>query len=207
VTTDNYKGGKSMNYCYIESLVQQAKGGDASAKEALALEFSPLIKSLSRKTFINSYEASDIKNECYRTLFKCVNLYNADSHRFVAYATNAIKNSVNHLIRVSVRRGGAEGPGALVLDGSLMHTLCENGESLEELAVIKSDRTKLKASMLILSIEEQELITYVYFKENSLKSYAELKGIGYSTAACKKTSILKKLKKALNMPCRNSYLN
>jgi DNA-directed RNA polymerase specialized sigma subunit len=106
-----------------------------------------------------------------------------------------------------VRRSGAEGPGALVLDGSLIHTLCEDRESLEELAVIKSDRTKLKASMLSLSIEEQKLITYVYFKENSLKSYADLKGISYSTAASKKTSILKKLKTALNMPCRNSYLN
>lgn len=99
-----------------------------------------------------------------------------------------------------MRRGSTEGPGALVLDGSLIHTVCEDSKSLEELAVIQSNRTKLKASTLSLSREEQELITYVYFKENSLKSYAELKGIGYSTAASKKTSILKKLKKGMAMP-------
>ncbi len=196
-----------MNYCHIEKLVLKAKGGDECAKEALANEFAPLIQSLSRRSFINSYEASDIKNECYRTLFKCVNLYSSDSHRFVAYATNAIKNSVNHLIRVSVRRGGAEGPEALVLDNSFIHTLYEDSGSLEELAFKRSDSTMLKASIKNLCREEQELITYVYFKENSLISYAKLKGISYSTAVSKKTRVLKKLKKNMDMPCRNSYLN
>ena len=65
-----------MNYSHIEKLMLQAKNGDALAKETLVVEFTPLIQNLSRKSFINSYEASDIKNEGYRTLFKCVNLYN-----------------------------------------------------------------------------------------------------------------------------------
>lgn len=95
-----------MNYPHIENLVLKAKDGDTPAKEALAFEFATLIQNLSRKTFVNSYEAFYIKNECYRTLYKRVNLYNADSHRFVAYATNAIKNTVNHLILVSEGRGG-----------------------------------------------------------------------------------------------------
>jgi RNA polymerase sigma factor (sigma-70 family) len=196
-----------MDYSHIENLVLKARCGDEAAKESLSLEFTPLIQNLSRKSFINSYENSDIKNECYRTLFKCVKLYNPESHRFVAYATNAIKNSVNYLIRVSVRRGSAEGPGALVLDDGLIHTLRENAESLEELVIKQVSKAKLKAAMKCLSLEEQELITYVYFEGTSLKGYSESKGIAYSSAASKKTGILKKLKKYIDMPNSKGYLN
>jgi RNA polymerase sigma factor (sigma-70 family) len=194
-------------YSHIEKLVVQAKEGDSKAKEALVLEFTPLIQNLSRKSFINSYEASDIKNECYRTLFKCVNLYNLENHRFVAYATNAIKNSVNHLIRVSVRRRGTEGAGTLTFDGCHINTLCLDMESIEDLVINQANRTKLKAAMKGLDIAEQELITYLYFKGYSVKKYSELKGISYSAASYKKTCVLKKLNKAMNAPCKNSYLN
>jgi RNA polymerase sigma factor (sigma-70 family) len=176
-------------------------------KKLWLLSLGRLYKTFRESLSYNSYEASDIKNECYRTLYKCVNLYKSDSHRFVAYATNAIKNAVNHLIRVSVRRRAAEGPGALMLDEGLIYTLCEEGESVEELIFIKSDRTSLKASMKSLSIEERELITYVYFKDNSLKNYAEHKGISYSAAVKGKSNILRKLKKALDVPCKKGYLN
>jgi DNA-directed RNA polymerase specialized sigma subunit len=109
----------------------------------------------------------------------------------VAYATNAIKNSVNHLIRVSVRRGSAEGPGALVLDGCLIHRICEDAESVDELVINKVSKAKLKTAMKRLTRVEQELITYVYFEEKSLKSYSEHKRIGYTTAVSKKKSVLK----------------
>lgn len=50
-----------MNYPHIENLVLKAKDGDTPAKEALAFEFATLIQNLSRKTFVNSYEAFYIK--------------------------------------------------------------------------------------------------------------------------------------------------
>jgi DNA-directed RNA polymerase specialized sigma subunit len=106
-----------------------------------------------------------------------------------------------------VRKGGVEGPGALILDDSLSSTFCEASESLEKLVINQANIAKLKAAMKNLSTDEKELITFVYFNGNTLKSYANLKSIGYSAAASKKTSILRKLKKALNMPSRKSYLN
>ncbi len=46
----------------------------------------------------------DLQHECYQSLFKCLSLYNLDKHRFVAYATNAIKNNMNDLIkRIKIR--------------------------------------------------------------------------------------------------------
>ncbi|SUY46965.1 RNA polymerase sigma factor, sigma-70 family [Clostridium putrefaciens] len=80
-----------MYYVKFENLVKLAKNGYLSAKEELSAEFTPFILNLSKKSFINSYEFEDIKNECYGTLFKCIKVYDCDKHRFVAYATNAIK--------------------------------------------------------------------------------------------------------------------
>ena len=86
-----------MNYDYIESLVRQSKDGDINSKEKLLEEFKPFIINISKRTFIYGYEFEDIINECYRILLKCISLYKIENHRFVAYATNGIKNNINDL--------------------------------------------------------------------------------------------------------------
>ena len=196
-----------MDYNYVENLVEQSKLGNSNAKDALVEEFRPLILNLSKKSYINSYEFADIKHECYKTLFKCVNVYNLDKHRFVAYATNAITNSINNLIRVSVRRNSAEGPVALILDDKLDHILYSNLDDVVDIIFTESYRIKLKAAMRNLNFSEQELITYVYFNNYSLKSYAELKGLNYSTVVNRKNYILKKLRKELKLQPNCNYLN
>ena len=196
-----------MDYNHIENLVTLAKQGDTNAKERLAQEFSPLILSLSKKPYINSNELPDIQNECYKTLFKCVSLYNTDKHRFVAYATNAIKNSVNHLLRVSVRRTVTEGSCTFSLDGNLENILYSDIDNMDDIILHQSYKVKLITAIESLNYSEKELISYVYFKRYSIKRYAELKGITYSAAINKKTSILNKLKKALNVESKSTYLN
>lgn len=196
-----------MDYNHIENLVLLCKSGDAKAKEALALEFRPLILNLSKKSFINSYEFCDITNECYHTLFKCVNLYSPHNHRFVAYAANAMKNSVNNLIRISVRRNGAEGPSAFILDGKLENMLYLYLKPIDDIIDYKTYKAKLNAAIKKLEFSDKELISYVYFKGFSLKKYSELKGISYSSAVRKKAAVLNKLKMAINSKYRESYLN
>lgn len=195
-----------MDYDYVEKLAAAAKQGDEVSKEALASEFTPLILRLSNKAYINSYEIADIRNECYKTLFKCVLLYNKDKHRFVAYATNAIKNSVNYLIRVSVRRSSAEGKEALILDNKLEQLLHTDLDNIEDKLVAKGNKMKLKSALKSLSFSEQELVNYVYFRDNSLKSYAELKGISYSAAVTSRNNVLKKLQGSFKQP-RGKYSN
>ena len=80
-----------MDYNEIESLVKLAKANDKNAKEELVVQFTPLILNLSKKSFVNSYEFADIKNECYHTLFKCLSLYNPEKYRFAAYQQNQLK--------------------------------------------------------------------------------------------------------------------
>ena len=192
-----------MDYNEIESLVNRAKANDKHAKEELMVKFTPMILNLSKRSFVNSYEFADIKNECYHTLFKCVSLYNSDKHRFVAYATNSIKNSVNLLIRTSIRRNGSEGPEAFILDGKLENTICCDLEDFDSIMLNKVYRNRLNAALQILSPSENELVKYVYFEKHSLKNYSKFTGIPYPIVINIKNDILYKLKKALNTQSNN----
>ncbi|MBC8062094.1 MAG: sigma-70 family RNA polymerase sigma factor [Clostridiaceae bacterium] len=196
-----------MDYNEIESLVELAKANDKNAKEELMMKFTPLILNLSKKSFVNSYEFADIKNECYHTLFKCVSVYNLDKHRFVAYSTNAIKNSINLLIRVSIRRNTAEGPEAFILDGKLENTICSDLEDFDSLMLNKLYTNRLNAALKTLSPIENELVKYVYFQKHSLKKYSQFKGISYPLVITMKNEILYKLKRNLNSQLNNNKRN
>ena len=80
-----------MDYKTIEKLALESKKGNKKSKEKLIEEFKPFILNLSAKTHIDGYNIYDLQNECYAILLKCVNKYNPEKHRFVAYGTNAIK--------------------------------------------------------------------------------------------------------------------
>lgn len=196
-----------MDYNEVESLVELAKVGDKKAKEELMVKFTPLILNLSKKSYINSYEFSDIKNECYRTLFKCVCLYNCDKHRFVAYATNAIKNSVNLLIRTSIRRNSSDGPMAFIMDGKLENTLYSVLDDPNNFLINALYKNNLKAAIETLTKREREFLDFIYFKRNALKDYSKLKSIPYIQAINMNREILHKLKTFLNNPYKYSNRN
>ena len=198
---------KLLDYNEIESLVKLAKANDKNAKEELVVQFTPLILNLSKKSFVNSYEFADIKNECYHTLFKCLSLYNPEKHRFVAYATNSIKNSVKLLIRNSIRRNGSEGPETFVLDGKLENTISCNLEDFDAIMQNKVYRNRLSAALQDLSSTESDLVKYVYFEKHSLKNYSKYKKISYASVINIKNEILYKLKKALCTQSNNDKNN
>jgi len=187
-----------MNYEYIENLVLKAKNGDTLSKEKLAQEFRPLIINISKKTFLHGYDNHDIQNECYRTLFRCVFLYNVQNHRFVAYATNGIKNNINDLIKRVKTRSSAEGHEALCLSDNLEHSLPSTEDSLEDTLCAKCDYDELRFAINNLNEEEKELIKFVFFKNNTVKTYANKKNMCYSTASQRKKVALTKLSKYIN---------
>ena len=162
---------------------------------------------LSRKAFINSYEAEDIRNECLRALYKSVAMYNPPRQCFAAYASSAIKNSVNLLIRASVRRSSSEGPVAFIFDDKLEDMLYSNLDEIDDVIVRNADKAKLRIAIGKLNPAEKELVSHVYFKGSSLRKYSELKGLTYSSALRIRNEILKKLHKELdtrkNPVCKN----
>ncbi|VDG72163.1 RNA polymerase sigma factor, sigma-70 family [Clostridium carnis] len=98
-----------MYYNYIESLIIKCNSNIKHPKELLSEQFRPFIINLSKRTFIHGYITEDIKNECYRSLFYCVNFYNTEKHSFVAYTTNGIKNNIKNVISKHKDRSSAEG--------------------------------------------------------------------------------------------------
>ena len=196
-----------MNFNEIEKIVLAAKMGNSQAKEALVKEFTPLILNLSRKSSITSFEPEDIRNECYKTLFNCVRQYASDKHRFVAYATNAIKNSVNELIRKSVRRCGAEGITSLISNDKLDNSLFSAIIGIDNFVINRLMKSQLQNVLKSLDTAERELIIHVYFKGSSLKRYSEITAIPYSVALKKKAAVLSKLRRGLEFPNDNRYLN
>jgi len=188
-----------MDFNEIEALVANAKAENKLSKEKLAEEFKPFIINISNKTFINGYDKQDIQNECFRILFKCVSIYNLEKHRFVAYATNGIKNSINDLITKSMNRSSSEGSEALILSDNLEHTIPSTADTLDDLLCNKADSELLIQAFDNLTKEEKELIIFVYFKNNPLKTYAYWKNMCYSTATRKKKTILNKMKQHLTV--------
>ena len=182
-----------MDFNYIEALVTKCKNNDELSKEKLAEEFRPLIYNISKRTFIDGYNTHDIQQECYKSLFKCVSMYNLEKHRFVAYATNAITNNINDLIKRIKNRSSTEGNDALSLHGNVKENLLSQEISTEVLLCEKCDFEDLRQALKNLNEEEKELIDFVFFKNNTVQNYAILKNMCYSTAILRKKLALKKI--------------
>jgi len=188
-----------MNFEYIEDLVTECKSGDMLSKEKLAEEFRPLILNISKRTFIDGYEIHDIQNECFSSLFKCLSLYKLEKHRFVAYATNAIKNNINDLIKRIRTRSSTEGNDALSFSDDVEKYWPSYEISLEDLFCAQCDYEELRLALNKLNEEERELIDFVFYKNNTVQNYAYFKNMCYSTANLKKKVTLKKIFDYINI--------
>ena len=182
-----------MNYTKIESLVQSSREGNHISKELLVEAFKPFILNISQRTFINGYDFYDVQSECYKILFNCVSLYKPETNKFVAYATSGIKKSLNNLIKKSKNRSHAEGHEALILCGYLEHLLPSEIPTTEEVLCEKADYEIVISALNKLPSKEKNLITYVFLENNTVRAYAALHNINYSTAIFIKNNALKLL--------------
>ncbi|OOM07214.1 sigma-70 family RNA polymerase sigma factor [Clostridium saccharobutylicum] len=182
-----------MDFNYIEDLVSKCKNNDEKAKEKLAYEFRPLIYNISKRTFIDGYNTNDIIQECYQSLFKSVYMYNLEKHRFVAYATNAIKNNMNDLIKKTKTRRSTEGNDALSLHNDVEKEFLSEEISAETSLCEMCDYEDLKLALKNLNKDEKQFIDFVFFKNYTVLDYANIKNMCYSTAIVKKRNILNKI--------------
>lgn len=188
-----------MNYDHIENLVRLSKNGDESSKEKLILEFRPFILNIAKKTFIHGYDFEDILSECYRILFKCISLYKLETHRFVAYATNGLKNSINYLIRTSIKNTHVYSSSALIFNNYDEEIYGLLDPNIENRLFQKHDYESLKYALSNLTDTELNLINHIFYKGNTLKNYSLNNSISYSYAVQKKRHILDKLFMYINM--------
>ncbi|CAI3722777.1 sigma-70 family RNA polymerase sigma factor [Clostridium neonatale] len=188
-----------MNYTQIESLVQSSREGNHISKELLVEAFKPFILNISQRTFINGYDFYDVQSECYKILFNCVSLYKPETNKFVAYATSGIKKSLNNLIKKSKNRSHAEGHEALILCGYLEHLLPSEIPTTEEVLCEKADYEIVISALNKLPSKEKNLITYVFLENNTVRAYAALHNINYTTAIYIKNNALKILFKEIQL--------
>lgn len=196
-----------MDFDKIENLVLLSKQDNSKAKEELCAQFTPLIIKLSMKTYVNGFDFEDLKSECYKTLFKCVLLYDPSKHRFVAYATNAIKNSINNLIRTSLRKSLGEGCKTLSLKDNSEYVLSYDMDSVEDRLFKNLFHKELKNEIAKLSFDEKLLIEFLYYKKTSLKAFAAYRGMPYGKAFNIKKKMLKKLRKIIDEENYHMYLS
>ncbi len=183
-----------MDYNYVESLAIGAKQGDEKSKELIIKEFESYISSISRNTFIYGYDVSDIKSECYKTLLTCLKLYNVKSHRFVAYAITGIKHHLNYLIRNDNYRSIFEGKKVFSLLDNDENSLVCSDLTAEETICEQSDYEFLVTIIDNLNKEEKNLISFIFYRDNTVKDYARFKNIPYTTAIYRRDIILRKLR-------------
>ena len=112
-------------------------------------------------------------------------MYNLEKHRFVAYATNAIKNNMSDLIKRIKIRSSTEGSDALSLHDDVENDFPELEISTETSLCEMCDYEDLKLALKNLTEEEKELIDFVFYRNYTIKEYAYLKNICYSTAIVK----------------------
>lgn len=187
-----------MNLVEVEKLAILAQNGDLKAKEYLTEEFKPLILNICKRTFLNGFEFEDIQNECYASLFKALKKYNPEKHRFVAYATITIKNSIISLMKRSKTRDKFDSKSTLILTNNLEYILSNDLELVEDRVMKEMFRSKINTAFNMLEDEERKLIDYVYVKGNPLKKYAERINLSYSRVFKIKKKIVRKLYKFIN---------
>ena len=186
-----------MNFNYIETLVTKAKNGDVAAKEIIFKEFRPMILNLSKRTFVHGYDFSDIEHECYATLLKCIKIYDLDKKRFVAYATMAIKNNINYLIKKTCNRSSCEGSEALILTGTLEHVLPSNTELIDEQVIDSILAKSLYKYINKLTPQHKDILNFTLINNGSLKEYSKTNNINYPTTVNIKKRALKQLRKEI----------
>ena len=186
-----------MNFNYIESLVAKAKNGDVSSKEIIFKEFRPMILNISKRTYVHGYDFSDIEHECYATLLKCIKIYDLDKKRFVAYATMAIKNNINYLIKKTCNRSSCEGSEALTLNGTLEHVLTSNNEPVDVQVTDSILAKKLYKYIDKLPEQHKDILNFTLINNGSLKEYSKNHNINYPTTVNIKNRAINQLRKEI----------
>ena len=105
---------------------------------------------------------------------------------------------MNYLIKKIKSRSFTEGNDALNFHDEIEKDLPSQDISLEDLFCDKCDYEELRLAINNLSEEEKELIDFIFFKNNTVRTYSLLKNMCYSTANLRKKNVLNKIYKYIN---------
>lgn len=180
-----------MDFLELEEWVIRAKSGEFGSKEKILEAFKPCVFKQANKYKIPSYDFEDLINEGYGALLKSIDVYIPGKGSFASFCKSFIENNFKVLLRNSkIRDSRVEYTDVIYEreDGV--------GSPLEQ--IVENDcMDRLMRAVGELSEDEFELVSFVYFKGNTLQAFAKKHGISYSRARWRKEGILKKVREGV----------
>lgn len=162
--------------------------------------YKPLIIKNAVRIYIKEHQLEDLVQIGNIALINAVYKYDCSKNvPFLSYAKTAIQNSFNGELRKVISKKNNEkfscSLNSLTKDGIEIIEYLVSDENVEEAAILKEEITILRATLNMLSTKEREIIDWVYFKQRTIKEYAELKGLNRTTVVKRKTRAIEKLRK------------
>jgi RNA polymerase sporulation-specific sigma factor len=162
--------------------------------------YKPLIIKNAVRIYIKEQEVEDLVQIGAIALINAVHKYDCSKNvPFVSYAKTAIQNSFNGELRKVISKKDNEkfscSLNSLTKEGIEIIEYLVSEENVEEAAILKEEISILGTALDMLSPKEKEIIYWFYFKQRTIKEYAELNGLNRTTVVKRKTRALEKLRK------------
>ena len=184
-----------MTYTEIEASIIGAKSGNRQDMMKILEQYRPFIYKEAQQYKIISYDLNDLVQICYMALIKSITNYRTGSNTFSTYAYITIKNALRYTARQNRKHQYNYSINSLVnsFDNTRIEYVdCIEADEKVDDRILESERAvEINKALSNLPSDEADLVKTVFYKKNSLKSYAQENGLGYLQAVRKKKRILK----------------
>ena len=178
----------------LNSIVLRAKEGDNKAMTKIIEKFKPFILKQCNSIYIKDYEKEDLIQIGLMSLINAVKHFKLENKKdFTGYAICTIKNNYNCEIRQKCKFNYEI---SLNTNQNIynMIEMFPSAEVIENDYIRKLQIKQLYIFLGKLTKDDQELIDWIYLKQRSVKSFANMKDLRYETCVRRKNAILIKLR-------------
>ncbi|GAB6168262.1 sigma-70 family RNA polymerase sigma factor [Clostridium carnis] len=185
----------------LHEVLTLAKAGNSTAKEELINLYYPLILKEAKKIYLRERTFDDLIQIGITNLLMAINKFdmNKGISAFSSYVQWTMINNFRYLCRGEIRYNSecslnAPSPTGEDLGHSILDNVDVENSVLQDMLI-----ERLNVALKTLSVEEQEIITYLYYSntKTNLSKYCRDTGKDYYTCCNIKKSALRKLKISL----------
>lgn len=180
----------------INPLIIKAKSNDSDAMLEIINMLKPYIVKNARTTYIKGYDIEDLIQYGIMSAIQAVKSYDVNKNScFIPYATCAIKNNYNYLIRKICRTNVEASLNNVNDDGFELIEVIADTICIEDEIVKMENKKKILKALKNLKPDDIDILYEVFYKNTRLKSYAEKHMLKYTTCVKRKKKALNNLKR------------
>lgn len=178
---------KNVDFREFEQTLLDAKNGSDEAKKNVINYYQKFIYKQSFKYKILGYDLEDVISYASLTVLKCIKSYDKSKNsNFTSYVTRAINNNLLDLSQKTAKKTILD-----TSDSSL--NAVKSDYQLEEELLLSLEVKKLHQALKVLSIEDLQLVSAIYFEKRSIRDISKELGVSYATVFNRRKAILKQL--------------